>query len=127
MGSPAKDREETLFLRVLGIKSPFLRILDFLMDNKAYDYSKIDIAKGAGISRRALSSAWESLEKNGLAKETRKVGRENMYKIDLRNSVVKKFIELDNAICDQYASQLEKQEATKNPQDNGVGLRPHIA
>jgi len=35
MGSPAKDRDETLFQRVLGTKSPALRILDFLMDNKA--------------------------------------------------------------------------------------------
>ena len=35
---PANDREETLFQRVLGSKSPVLRILDFLMDNKAYDY-----------------------------------------------------------------------------------------
>jgi hypothetical protein len=56
MGSPANDQEETLFLRVLGTKSPFLRILDFLMDNKAYDYTKIDIAKGAGISRRDAQS-----------------------------------------------------------------------
>jgi DNA-binding transcriptional ArsR family regulator len=124
MGSPAKDREETLFQRVLVTKSPVLRILDFLMDNKAYDYTKTDIAKGAGISRRALSSAWEILAENGLAKETRKVGRAKMYKIDLRNPVVKKFIELDNAICDQYASQLEKQEATKNPRDNDACLRP---
>jgi hypothetical protein len=77
MDSPAKDLEETLFLRVLGSKSPVLKILDFLMDNKAYDYSKNDIAKGVGISRRALSSAWESLEKNGQAKETRKVGKAN--------------------------------------------------
>ena len=124
MGSPAKDREETLFLRVLGTKSPVLRILDFLMDNKAYDYSKIDIAKGAGVSRRALSSAWKGLEKNGLAKGTRKVGRAKMYKIDLRNPVVKKLIELDNAICAQYASQLERQEATKNPRNNDACLRP---
>jgi DNA-binding transcriptional ArsR family regulator len=115
MRYPAKNREETLFLRVFDTKNPVLRILDFLMDNKAYDYSKTEMAKGAEISRRALSSAWESLEKNGLAEETRKVGRAKMYKIDLRDPVGKKFIELDNAICERYASQLEKQEAIKNP------------
>jgi len=125
--SPAKDREETLFLRVLGTKSPVLRILDFLMDNKAYDYSKIDIAKEAGISRRALSSAWEILEKNGLAKETRKVGRAKMYKIDLRNPVVRKFIELDNAICELYASQLEKQEAMEDSGDRKADTQPLLA
>jgi hypothetical protein len=35
-----EDHEETLFLKELGIKSPALRILDFLMDNKAYDYHR---------------------------------------------------------------------------------------
>jgi hypothetical protein len=100
---------------VLGIKSLVLRILDFLMDNKAYDNSKTDIAKGAGISRRALSSAWEILEKNGLAEETCKVGRAKKYKLNLKSPVVLKFIELDNATCELYASQLEKQEAIKNP------------
>lgn len=116
--SPARDSDETLFLKAFGIKSPVLRILDFLMDNKAYDYSKTDIAKGAGISRTTLSSAWENLEKNGLVKETREVGRAKMYKLNLNSPVVRKFIELDNAICDLYASQLERQEAASDSQGN---------
>jgi len=111
----SEDSEETLFLKTFGIKSPALRIIDFLMDNKAYDYSKTDIAKGAGISRTTLSSAWENLEKPGLVIETREVGRAKMYKLDLKHPVVKKFIELDNAICDFYASQLEKQETAPDP------------
>ena len=108
-----------------GIKSPALRILDFLMNNKAYDYSKTDIAKGAGISRTTLFSVWASLEKNGLVIETREVGRAKMYKLNLKNPVVRKFIELDNAICDQYASQLAEQEAAKGSQENKSDSR-HI-
>ena len=73
----------TLFLQTLGIKSPLLRILDFLMDNKAYDYTKTDIAKGARISRTTLSSIWENLEKNGLVSETRVIGRAKMFKLTL--------------------------------------------
>jgi hypothetical protein len=38
-----------------------------------------------------------------------------MYKLDLKHPVVKKFIELDNAICDFYASQQENQETTPDP------------
>ncbi|MGV8175263.1 MAG: winged helix-turn-helix domain-containing protein [Methanothrix sp.] len=113
LGSPAKDRDETLFLRLLGIKSPVLRILDFLMDNKAYDYSKTDIAKGAGISRTTLSATWENLEKNGLVSETRMVGRAKMYKLNLKSPVVQKFIELDKAICELYSSRLERGESVK--------------
>lgn len=121
-GTLAEDHEETLFLRTLGIKSPLLRILDFLMDNKAYDYSKTDIAKGAGISRTTLSSNWEQLEKNGLVSETRLVGRAKMYKLNLKSPVVQKFIELDKAICELYASRLEKQERIKDSQDNKAGM-----
>jgi DNA-binding MarR family transcriptional regulator len=115
---PAEDHEETLFLKEFGIKSPALRILDFLMDNKAYDYSKTDIAKGAGISRTTLSMAWENLEKNGLVRETRMVGRAKMFKLNLKNPVVKKFIELDNAICEFHATLLEKEEATIDSHEN---------
>ena len=126
-GTLAEGHEETLFLRTLGIKSPLLRILDFLMDNKAYDYSKTDIAKGAGISRTTLSSNWEQLEKNGLVSETRLVGRAKMYKLNLKSPVVQKFIELDKAICELYASRLEKQERMKDSQDNKAGMQPLLA
>jgi DNA-binding transcriptional regulator GbsR (MarR family) len=122
-----KDTDETLFLKAFGIKSPVLRILDFLMDNKAYDYSKTDIAKGAGISRTTLSSAWENLEKNSLVKETRTIGRAKMYKLNLDSPVVRKFIELDNAICDLYATQLEKQEAALDAQGNEINQRQIFA
>ncbi len=124
---PVRDSDETLFLKAFGIKSPVLRILDFLMDNKAYDYSKTDIAKGARISRTTLSSAWENLEKNGLVKETREVGRAKMYKLNLDSPVVRKFIELDNAICDLYASQMEKQEAVLDSQENESNQRHILA
>jgi len=113
-----EDSEETLFLKAFGIKSPVLRILDFLMDNKAYDYSKTDIAKGAGISRTTLSNTWEHLEKNCLIRETREVGRAKMYKLNLKSPVVRKFIELDNAICELHASQLEMQETSRTLQGN---------
>lgn len=126
-GTLAEDHEETLFLRTLGIKSPLLRILDFLMDNKAYDYSKTDIAKGAGISRTTLSSTWEHLEKNGLVSETRVVGRAKMFKLNLKSPVVQKFIELDKAICELYASRLEKQQGIKGQQDNKAGMQPLLA
>ncbi len=125
--TPAEDHEETLFLRKLGIKSPLLRILDFLMDNKAYDYSKTDIAKGAGISRTTLSSTWEHLEKNGLVSETRVVGRAKMFKLNLNSPVIQKFIELDNAICELYAFRLENQESMKGQQDKKASMQPLLA
>lgn len=39
--------------------------------------------------------------------EKREVGRAKMYKSNVKHPVIKKFIELDNAIFDFYASQLQ--------------------
>jgi len=122
--SPSEEHGDTLFLRTLGIKSPVFRILDFLMDNKAYDYSKTDIAEGAGISRTTLSSSWDNLEKYGLVKETRVVGRAKMYKLNLNSPAVMKFIELDNDICDLHRSRLEEQDAPNGAKESECRLRP---
>jgi hypothetical protein len=116
--APQEVREETLFLKAFGIKSPVLRILDFLIDNKAYDYSKTDIAKGARISRTTLFSVWDNIEKNGLVRETRAIGRAKMYKLNFKNPVVLKFIELDNTICKQYADRLQEQQAIADPKED---------
>jgi DNA-binding transcriptional ArsR family regulator len=98
-----KMEDETLFLKVLGMDNPVIRIIDFLIDNEAFDYSKTEIAKGAGISRTTLHKVWKILEDLGIVVETRKVGRAKMYKLNKKNPIVQKFIELDNAISEYYA------------------------
>jgi hypothetical protein len=57
--------DESLFIRELGIKSPMLKVLDFLMDNETFDYSKTDIAEGAEMSRATLFKVWPRLEPQG--------------------------------------------------------------
>lgn len=109
------EQEETLFIKMLGIKSPVLAIMDFLMDNEAFDYSKSDIAEGAGMSRTTLSTAWPKLEENNLVILTRVVGRAKMYKLNTKNPVVKKLVELDNAICEFYSSQIAEINDNKDP------------
>ncbi len=99
--------DETLFLKFFGTKNPVIRVLDFLIDNEAFDYSKTDIAKGAGISRTTLLNLWKILEETGIVVETRRVGRARMYRLNKRNPIVKKFMELDDALSDYYASKTE--------------------
>lgn len=98
----------TLFMEFFGTKNPVLKVLDFLIDNEAYDHSKTDIARGAGISRTTLFNIWKAMEGNGVVVATREVGRARMYKLNRKNPIVKKFMELDDAISDYYASQIEK-------------------
>jgi len=115
--------EGSLFLKVLGGKDSTLKILDFLMDNIGFDYSKTDIASGAGISRTTLFSVWENLEENELVAFTRDVGRAKMYRLNLKNGVVTKLIELDRAISDFHASKLDRQTAVfEDVSENRSGM-----
>jgi len=99
----------TLFMEFFGTKNPVLKVLDFLIDNEAYDHSKSDIARGAGISRATLFNVWKVIEGNGVVVATREVGRARMYKLNKKNPIVKKFMELDDAISDHYAPRVEEE------------------
>ena len=95
--------DESLFIRELGIKSPMLKVLDFLMDNEAFDYSKTDIAEGAEMSRATLFKVWPRLEALDLITATRTVGQAKMYRLNKKNPIVKKLMELDNVISEYFA------------------------
>jgi len=97
---------ESLFLQAFGKKSPVLKILDFLMDNVGSDYSKTEIAKGSDLSRGTLFNVWPGLEALELVVQTREVGRAKMYKLNKKNPIAEKLVELDDAISDFYASKL---------------------
>ncbi len=94
---------ESLFIRELGIKSPMLKVLDFLMDNEAFDYSKTEIAEGTDLSRATLFKVWSKLEALDLITATREVGRAKMYKLNKGNPIVKKLMELDDTISEYFA------------------------
>lgn len=95
-----------MFIRELGIKSPMLKMLDFLMDNKSFDYSKTDIAEGTELSRATLFKVWPKLEALGLITATRTVGKAKMYRLNKKNPIVKKLIELNDAISEYWRSKL---------------------
>jgi len=95
--------DESLFIRELGIKSPMLKVLDFLMDNVAFDYSKTDIAEGTELSRATLFKVWPKLEALDLITATRMVGQAKMYRLNKQNPITKKLMELDDVISEYFA------------------------
>lgn len=92
--------EKSLFLHFTG-KSPIFKIIDFLMENKGFDFSKKDIIEGAEISRAALFNCWPEIESYGLVKVTRKFGKASLYTLNDENPVVKKLIDLELALIRQ--------------------------
>ena len=95
--------EKSLFVRVMYMNSPVMKVLDFLMDNESFDYSKTDIAEGTELSRATLFKAWPKLEALDLITATRMVGQAKMYKLNKKNPIVKKLMELDDSISEYFA------------------------
>lgn len=86
--------EQTSFRLVFG-DSPVVKVLDFFIDNQEFDYSLTDIANGAGIAWSTLHEFWPDFVKVGLVVRTRKIGRAELYKLNVANPLVKKLIEID--------------------------------
>jgi len=92
-------KNESIFLEVLD--SPVLKIVDYLIENRLFDYSKKDIIEGTGIGRATFFKYWNNLEKFGIVKLTRKFGKTKLYKLNEVNRIVKLLIAVDWALTEK--------------------------
>ena len=89
--------EKSLLLDLLGDK-PLFRMIDFLLENKGMDFSKLEIARGAGIARASLFNHWNETERYGIVRETRRFGKTKLYTLNVNNAVTRRLIELEKAL-----------------------------
>jgi hypothetical protein len=87
-------KEKSFFLQYLG-ENPKIRVLDFLMDNFALDFSLPQIAQGSSVAYTTLIDMLPKLLKQKIITETRKIGKSKLYKINLENPIVKAFFAID--------------------------------
>ena len=103
------EEDKTSFIQTIG-DSPLTRVLDFLICCREFDYSLSDIAKNAEVGWTTLHIFWPELEKRGIVKQTRMVGKAKMYKLNTENPVVKALIKFDFEISKYYGElELERQ------------------
>lgn len=103
---------ESFFVKALGA-TPLIKVLDFLIENRIFDYSKTDIARETRISRATLDSFWNNLIELDLIKPTRTIGRATLYKLNRENESVKKMIEFDLALSKSYAEKITEKKKVK--------------
>ena len=84
--------EKSVFLEKEGY-TPKNKVLDFLIVSQEFDYSLKDIAKYAGISYPCMKQLKKGLIKNKWIIQTRKVGKAQMCKLNLKSKKVQKFID----------------------------------
>src|SRR3989338_5422526 len=75
--------------------SPVVKVIDFFLDNREFDYSMTDIAKNSDIGWSTLYGFWKDIVALGIVTKTRRIGRAELYKLNMKNGIVIKLIELD--------------------------------
>lgn len=99
--------EKNAYLNIVG-DTPINRLLDFFMTGREFDYTLTDLANKAGVSWSTIHRVFPQLEKNKIVVLVREVGRAKLYKLNLANPVVKKFISLYDTIILQEMGKAEK-------------------
>ncbi len=89
--------DESTFLKLLG-GSPITKIIDFMLTSREFDYSKREIADNASISYNTLNSVWLKLVSNGIIIKTRRVGKQDMFRLNSGNALVKQLIKFFDAL-----------------------------
>jgi hypothetical protein len=87
-------QEQSFFLQYLG-DNPKIRILDFLMENFALDFSMPQIAEGGSVAYTTLMDIFPNLIKQKIVVETRKIGKSKLFKINLDSPIVKSLLAID--------------------------------
>ena len=85
-------KEKSIFLEKEGY-TPKNKVLDFLIVAQDFDYSLKDIAKYADISYPCMKQLKKELIKGKWIILIRKVGKAQMYKLNLKSKKVQKFID----------------------------------
>ena len=88
---------ETLFRKLLG-DTPKIWVLEFFIEGRELDYSISDIAEGAEIGRTTLFRIWDDLIKTKIIVPTRQIGNAKLFRLNINNDFVKKFIEIFDEI-----------------------------
>jgi len=96
-----------MFIQTLG-DYPLIRIMDFLIYSRDFDYPITEIARNADVNFQTLKKLWPGLERKKFVIFTRVLGGVTLYKINTANPVVKKLIEFDNFLCWETFDKTEK-------------------
>ena len=93
-------QEESIFLDAIG-DSPTMRILQYLIEGRELDYSLTDTATKSGVSWGTLHKIFPKLLQYKLVIPTREIGRAKLFKINLKNLVIKKLVEIYDSLLIQ--------------------------
>jgi len=95
---PISHEDSTVFIDFFG-DYPIVRVLDFLLMHRIFDYSKREIAENSDIGISTLNLFWGRLIERGIVMETRKPGKGSLYALNQDSPIVQELIELNLRLC----------------------------
>lgn len=101
--------EDSVFVRTFG-DYPLIKIMDFLIYSRDFDYPITEIASNSKVNFQTLKKLWPKLEQDRIVVSTRTMAGATLYKINMSNPIVKKMIEMNNFLCWEYAEKSEKEQ-----------------
>lgn len=97
---------KTIFQETLG-DSPQIKILDFLMENQRCGWTLVELRDNSKVGYSTLKIMLPELLKKELVIIDKKVGKSNLYKINLKNPAIKHLMKFDWSITKQEALKIK--------------------
>ena len=85
------ENNESAFIEYFG-DAPRIRFLNLLIGNHFFDFSMTEIANESNISYNSLLIFFQDFLDKGIIIKTRRVGKSDMYKLNIDNSIAKNFL-----------------------------------
>tara|TARA_Y100000310_G_scaffold336728_1_gene422047 strand:+ start:74 stop:418 length:345 start_codon:yes stop_codon:yes gene_type:complete len=102
----------SIFIDHMG-DSPTIRVLDYLLTERELDFSISDLARNVKLGRSTIYRIWDRMLKNKVVIPSRTIGNAKLYKINKKNPLVEKLIEIDDMlIIKELDKSSKEQEST---------------
>lgn len=127
------NRTKCTFYMVEALVKPFenifgdtseLRVIQFLLPMKNYEFNISELAEGADVSRQALNRVVKKLLKWNVLKITSKHLNANYYSLNPNSGFVEVFENLNNRIIEQILGEEKLEEIAKYSLERHIQMQP---
>jgi len=104
--------EETIITHLLG-NSPRVRLMDLLIIGRRLEYCISDMAEYAGVGRSTIYRMLDDMLKNKIIVKKRKIGRIQLYQLNMKNPRVKLLVKLFDELANINSEEEIKRQTMK--------------
>jgi DNA-binding transcriptional ArsR family regulator len=107
---------ESALSKIMG-EGPSAKITEHLLIGREFEYTVEDIHEATKVSRITITRKLKQMIKDGLVKETKKIGKSQLYRIDMTNSIVQALIGLTDSVIKKQEEKIALANNIKPPKE----------